>query len=66
MPSITLNEAAHPADMFFGATSPVAPSADVKQGSVSRETIAVKKNEDAKNSEPELLPVQVDTWLNCV
>lgn len=32
MPSITLNEAAHPADMFFGATSPVAPSADVKQG----------------------------------
>nr|WP_303792234.1 ParB/RepB/Spo0J family partition protein [Bifidobacterium catenulatum] len=53
MPSITLNEAAHPADMFFGATSPVAPSADAKQGSVSRETAAVKKND-----EPELLPVQ--------
>mgnify|MGYP000010750432 CR=1 FL=1 len=58
MPSITLNEAAHPADMFFGATSPVDPSADAKQGSVSRETAAVKKNEDAKNDEPELLPVQ--------
>lgn len=53
MPSITLNEAAHPADMFFGATSPVVPSADAKQGSVSRETAAVKKND-----EPELLPVQ--------
>ncbi|MFR4212550.1 MAG: ParB/RepB/Spo0J family partition protein [Bifidobacterium catenulatum] len=58
MPSITLNEAAHPADMFFGATSPVDPSADAKRGSVSRETAAVKKNEDAKNDEPELLPVQ--------
>lgn len=58
MPSITLNEAAHPADMFFGATSPVVPSADAKQGSVSHETAAVKKNEDAKNDEPELLPVQ--------
>ena len=58
MPSITLNEAAHPADMFFGATSPVDPSADAKHGSVSRETAAVKKNEDAKNNEPELLPVQ--------
>ena len=58
MPSITLNEAAHPADMFFGATSPVDPSAGAKQGSVSRETAAVKKNEDAKNNEPELLPVQ--------
>lgn len=58
MPSITLNEAAHPADMFFGSTSPVDPSADAKQGSVSRETAAVKKNEDAKNNEPELLPVQ--------
>ena len=58
MPSITLNEAAHPADMFFGATSPVDPSADAKRGSVSRETAAVKKNEDAKNNEPELLPVQ--------
>ena len=58
MPSITLNEAAHPADMFFGATSPVDPSADAKQGSVSRETATVKKNEDAKNNEPELLPVQ--------
>lgn len=58
MPSITLNEAAHPADMFFGATSSVDPSADAKQGSVSRETAAVKKNEDAKNNEPELLPVQ--------
>ena len=58
MPSITLNEAAHPADMFFGTTSPVDPSADAKQGSVSRETAAVKKNEDAKNNEPELLPVQ--------
>lgn len=58
MPSITLNEAAHPADMFFGATSPVDPSADAKQRSVSRETAAVKKNEDAKNNEPELLPVQ--------
>lgn len=58
MPSITLNEAAHPADMFFGTTSPVDPSADAKQGSVSRETAAVKKNEDAKNDEPELLPVQ--------
>lgn len=58
MPSITLNEAAHPADMFFGSTSPVAPSADAKQESVSRETAAVKKNEDAKNDELELLPVQ--------
>ena len=58
MPSITLNEAAHPADMFFDATSPVDLSADAKQGSVSRETAAVKKNEDAKNDEPELLPVQ--------
>ena len=58
MPSITLNEAAHPADMFFGATGPVDPSADAKQRSVSRESAAVKKNEDAKNDEPELLPVQ--------
>lgn len=58
MPSITLNETAHPADMFFGATSPVDSSADAKQGSVSRETAAVKKNEDVKNDEPELLPVQ--------
>lgn len=58
MPSIMLNEAAHPADMFFGSTSPVAPSADAKQESVSRETAAVKKNEDAKNDELELLPVQ--------
>lgn len=58
MPSITLNEAAHPADMFFGSTSPVASSADAKQESVSRETAAVKKNEDAKNDELELLPVQ--------
>lgn len=58
MPSITLNEAAHPADMFFGSTSPVAPSADAKQESVSRETATVKKNEDAKNDELELLPVQ--------
>lgn len=58
MPSITLNEAAHPADMFFGSTSPVAPSADAKQESVSRETAAVKKNEDVKNDELELLPVQ--------
>lgn len=58
MPSITLNEAAHPADMFFGATSPVDPPADAKQESVSRETAAVKKNEDAKNDELELLPVQ--------
>ena len=57
MPSITLNETAHPADMFFGSTSPVATS-EVKQESVSRETAAVKKNEDAKNNEPELLPVQ--------
>lgn len=58
MPSITLNEAAHPADMFFGSTSPVASSADAKQESVSRETAVVKKNEDAKNDELELLPVQ--------
>lgn len=58
MPSITLNEAAHPADMFFGSTSPVDPPADAKQESVSRETAAVKKNEDAKNDELELLPVQ--------
>ena len=42
MPSITLNETAHPADMFFGSTSPVATS-EVKQESVSRETAAVKK-----------------------
>ena len=57
MPSITLNETAHPADMFFGSTSPVATS-EVKQESVSRETAAVKKTEDKKNDEPELLPVQ--------
>ena len=42
MPSITLNETAHPADMFFGSTSPVATS-EVKQESVSRETAAVKR-----------------------
>ena len=54
MPSITLNEAAHPADMFFGATSPVDPSADAKQGSVSRETTPTEHKKD----EPELLPVQ--------
>lgn len=57
MPSIMLNETAHPADMFFGSTSPVATS-EVKQESVSRETAAVKKTEDKKNDEPELLPVQ--------
>lgn len=38
MPSITLNETAHPADMFFGSTSPVATS-EVKQESVSREPL---------------------------
>ena len=54
MPSITLNEAAHPADMFIGATSPVDPSADAKQGSVSRETTPTEHKKD----EPELLPVQ--------
>ena len=58
MPAISLNESAHPADMFFGSTAQPASEQGEQQGSVSRETAAVKKNEDAKNNEPELLPVQ--------
>ena len=55
MPSISLNESVHPADMFFGATATSAQEA--KQGereNVSRET-EVSEN---KKDEPELLPVQ--------
>lgn len=55
MPSISLNESVHPADMFFGATATSAQEA--KQGereNVSRET-EVSEN---KQDEPELLPVQ--------
>ena len=51
------HRASMPSITFFGSTSPVATS-EVKQESVSRETAAVKKTEDKKNDEPELLPVQ--------
>ncbi|WP_137653090.1 ParB/RepB/Spo0J family partition protein [Bifidobacterium moukalabense] len=57
MPSITLNETAHPADMFFGGSGlgveTSKPTAD-KQTGVSRETESSKKGDE----EPELLPVQ--------
>lgn len=66
MPSITLNEAAHPADMFFGATSPVVPSADAKQGSVSRETAEVKKTKTQRTTNRNYCRCRVVTWLNCV
>ena len=57
MPSITLNETAHPADMFFGGSGlgvETSKSTADKQTGVSRETESSKKNDE----EPELLPVQ--------
>lgn len=54
MPSISLNESAHPADMFFGSTSQPASEQGERQGSVSRETTPTEHKKD----EPELLPVQ--------
>lgn len=57
MPSITLNETAHPADMFFGGSGLGVESSQQsveKQTSVSRET----ESSDKKSEEPELLPVQ--------
>lgn len=48
IPSIKLGEASHPADMFFGSTTPV-----VETKNVSRET-----TESPKEDEPELLPVE--------
>ncbi len=48
IPSISLGETAHPADMFFGSTAPV-----VETKNVSRET-----TESPKEEEPELLPVE--------
>ena len=59
MPSISLNESTHPADMFFGATTkPVSERNDRK--SVSRETESSGKSSERKkkDDEPELLPVQ--------
>lgn len=54
MPSISLNESAHPADMFFGSTAQPASEQGEQQGSVSRETTPTEH----KKNEPELLPVQ--------
>ena len=54
MPSISLNESAHPADMFFGSTAQPASEQGEQQGSVSRETTPT----ELKKDEPELLPVQ--------
>ena len=54
MPSISLNESAHPADMFFGFTAQPASEQGEQQGSVSRETTPTEH----KKNEPELLPVQ--------
>lgn len=54
MPSISLNESAHPADMFFGSTAQPAFEQGEQQGSVSRETTPTEHKKD----EPELLPVQ--------
>ena len=54
MPSISLNESAHPADMFFGSTAQPASEQGERQGSVSRETTLTEHKKD----EPELLPVQ--------
>ena len=54
MPSISLNESAHPADMFFGSTAQPASEQGERQGSVSRETTPTEHKKD----EPELLPVQ--------
>ena len=57
MPSITLNETAHPADMFFGGSGLGVESSQQsveKQTNVSRET----ESSDKKSEEPELLPVQ--------
>ena len=54
MPSISLNESAHPADMFFGSTAQPASGQGEQQGSVSRETTPTEHKKD----EPELLPVQ--------
>lgn len=48
IPSINLVETAHPADMFFGSTTPA-----VKTKNVSRET-----TDSSKEEKPELLPVQ--------
>lgn len=48
IPSIKLGETSHPADMFFGSTTPV-----VETKNVSRET-----TESPKEDEPELLPVE--------
>lgn len=54
MPSISLNESVHPADMFFGSTAQPASEQGEQQGSVSRETTPTEHKKD----EPELLPVQ--------
>lgn len=54
MPSISLNESAHPADMFFGSTAQPASEQGEQQGSVSRETTPTEHKKD----EPELLSVQ--------
>lgn len=54
MPAISLNESAHPADMFFGSTAQPASEQGEQQGSVSRETTPTEHKKD----EPELLPVQ--------
>ena len=48
IPSIKLGETSHPADMFFGSTTPV-----VETKNVSRET-----TDSPKEDEPELLPVE--------
>ena len=54
MPAVSLNESAHPADMFFGSTAQPASEQGEQQGSVSRETTPTEHKKD----EPELLPVQ--------
>lgn len=48
IPSINLGDVSHPADMFFGSTTPV-----IETKNVSRETTESKEDDD-----PELLPVE--------
>ncbi|HCH21657.1 MAG TPA: chromosome partitioning protein ParB, partial [Bifidobacterium sp.] len=70
VPSITLNEVSHPADMFFGSTVPAgaAPSAGHEHDAASSASAASGRNtsgnaskkadDTKKQEEQELLPVQ--------
>lgn len=62
MPSISLNESAHPADMFFGSTAQPASEQGEQQGSVSREP----RRPNIRRTNRNCFPCRVDIWLNCV